>query len=616
MRRTLLLAVAAAAATALAFVPSAGATIWTTASSGLSGSDQIRAIEYQSPTRLWLATANGKIATRQGDGSFAVQTVTSAVNGFNDIAFKPGAAIGVAVGNNGYIERTTNGGASWTRVSFTELTANDRTDSYGCGGFNNGTSAPLTTTTNPLIPLFSVHWGPGSTVLVTGHDGTVLKSTDDGGSFTEINRYQRPYSATDPSPTIGCRLENGNTGDVFDAQFASTTDANAIYFQVDGGPVFYTDNGLASGHTPVQTSDIGCGGVFGRLALDLAQPAHQWSVTDRGSASPCLYFTTTTSADIYQSVTIPNANGATFRNSEDIAVAGTSPPTVVTVGSGGDILNSVDGTNFYVNKLSNEDGTDYYAVSGYDRNNFAVGGATGKLLLTTAGGTIPDQVAPAGVITGPATVTAGTPATFTAAVSDNVGGSGIDPAGFTWSAAGLPGATGQTVNLTFPAAGDYYVTVNFRDLSGNTASANMSVHAAGPTGTAPPPTGIASPATTIPIGTKNPTPSKTAGVSGGSIKLAGPSTCVPLGKSFTAKLSYKKPKKAKKGKLKKVSKVTFSIDGVTTKVDKKPPFRQTLKITHLAANSTHVFKAKATIKIRRGKSKTKAVTTAFQVCAT
>jgi hypothetical protein len=55
------------------------------------------------------------------------------------------------------------------------------------------------------------------------------------------------------------------------------------------------------------------------------------------------------------------------------------------------------------------------------------------------------------------------------------GASGIDPAGFAWSAQGVPPAGGNPATFTFPSPGFYLVTVNFKDLAGNTATASLSV---------------------------------------------------------------------------------------------------------------------------------------------
>ena len=58
----------------------------------------------------------------------------------------------------------------------------------------------------------------------------------------------------------------------------------------------------------------------------------------------------------------------------------------------------------------------------------------------------------------------------------------------------------------------------------------------------------------------------------------------------------------------------FSIDGKTVKTDKSAPFKQTLTVRSLLVGSKHKLKARATIKVRHGKSPTKSVGASFSVC--
>jgi len=74
-------------------------------------------------------------------------------------------------------------------------------------------------------------------------------------------------------------------------------------------------------------------------------------------------------------------------------------------------------------------------------------------------------------------------------------------------------------------------------------------------------------------------------------------------------------KSTKKGAKKvKVTKVVFSIDGKTVKTDRVAPFKQRLTVKSFVAGSKHKLKARATIKVRRGKSPTKSVSASFGVC--
>jgi len=568
---------------------------------GLSATDTIKAIEYQSPTRFWLATGNGRISTRQPDGTFAVR-LSGVTTSFNDIAFKPGGSIGIAVGTNGNIWRSTDGGATWTRVSFTDFE-----ESRDCGS-DIGMNQNVPTATNPAFALDAVAWGPGNRVFVTGSKSTVLRSENDGASFTEINKTQIVEPGFPTFRQIACKQE-GEYYDVIPLPVAAGTSSAALplYFMIDSD-VWFSTNGLTS--TPAKRANLGCGGGFRNFVLDPFQPTRQWSSTSRGSNSACLYYTEDDAN--FNAFDIVNQGTAVVNESTHVAAAGGSPPTVVSVGKVGDILNSVDGTHFYFNRADGELAQqDWFADAGFDANNFAVGGAAGKLAITTAAATIPDLVAPAGTITGPAKVIPGQPTTFTANVADNAGGSGINPASFAWSATGLPGATGNPVSLTFPSAGFYTVTLKFTDNAGNLGTASFSVQAApsaiGPgtgTGTLPG-SGSTTPAST--------TKTKTVTVAGGKVTLSGPRACVPVGTSFTATLSFKRSTK-KGANFVKVSRVDFYIDTKRKKTDKKAPFSQRLTIKALKAGSTHKLQARAKIKVKRGRSPRKSISTTFSVC--
>ena len=174
--------------------------------------------------------------------------------------------------------------------------------------------------------------------------------------------------------------------------------------------------------------------------------------------------------------------------------------------------------------------------------------------------------------------------TYTANVADNAGGSGINPAAFQWTATGVPTAAGNPASITFPSAGFYTLKVAFKDLAGNAAEATLSVNVKA--------------ATAAPAGTTRVT--RTVTVPGGSISLTAPRACVPAGGSFSATLAFKKSRKKGTKKV-KVTKVEFYIDKKRVKTDSKAPFRQTLTVRNLAAGSKHTLKARATIKVKKGK---------------
>jgi hypothetical protein len=604
MRRATL-ALLLTTAAALAAAPSASAGIWTPLSSGLSPTDTIKAIDYQSASRFWLATGSGRISTRQPDGTFAVR-LSGVTTSFNDIAFKPGGSVGIAVGTNGNIWRSTDGGATWTRVNFTDFGENQ-----DCGD-DLRTAGNLPTFTNPAIALDAVAWGPGNRVFVTGAKSTVLRSVNDGASFTEINKTQIVEPGFPDFKQIACK-QQGEYYDVIPLPTAAGTpsDALPIYFMI-GEDVWFSTNGLTS--TPAKRANLGCGGGFRNFVLDPFQPTHQWSSTSRGSNSACLFYTMDDAN--FNAFDIVNQGTAVVNESTHVAAAGGSPPTVVSVGKAGDILNSVDGTRFYFNRADGELAQqDWFADAGFDANNFAVGGAAGKLAITTAAATIPDLVAPAGTITGPAKVTVGQPASFTANVADNAGGSGINPASFAWSATGLPAAAGNPVSLTFPSAGFYTVRVQFTDVAGNAGEATYSVQASAPIVAAPLPKPLPGSPTTTTTTTTTPsaTLTKRVTVAGGTVSLRVPRACIPVGSTFVARLSFKRSTR-KGATFVKVSRVEFTVDGKRKTTDRRAPFTKKISVKALQAGSRHTLKARATIKVKRGKSPKKSISTSFTVC--
>jgi photosystem II stability/assembly factor-like uncharacterized protein len=432
----------------LALPQVAMAGIWTPLPSGTN--DTISAIDYQADDRFWYATTNGRLAYRQG-GVFLPGTGPGAGVIFNDIAFQPApGTVGIAVGNSDNVWRTTDGGATWTKLVMPPVIDND-----DC----LGNPAP------GLVPWdngYSVSWGDAATVYVTGDDGNIMKSVDAGATFAEVNK--KP----DDSDGSACRVKDAV---ITDGQFLSPT--QGYFITQSFGGIWFTDSGLT---TNAAERDEAVNNFTGqpRLALDRANPNRSWAV-DR--CSDCLYSSEDGALNFKGlpagQIDIPNGSNQRYTSPQDIATAG---GTVLTAGGGGQILTSIDGQNFFFQNADSPLATaDWKAVDLADASHGAVGGANGALVVTTAGNTIPDIVAPVGPITGPATVVAGVPATFTANVTDNVGGSGVDPNGYAWSSPGIAGATGASPTITFPGQGTFTLKVTFRDLAGNAGEAEKTI---------------------------------------------------------------------------------------------------------------------------------------------
>ncbi len=116
-----------------------------------------------------------------------------------------------------------------------------------------------------------------------------------------------------------------------------------------------------------------------------------------------------------------------------------------------------------------------------------------------------------------------------------------------------------------------------------------------------------------PAGAKTRTVAVTA--SGARISLQLPAGCVKRGGTFRARLTWKKQKK-KGNVFVKITRVDFTIGKARAKVDKKAPFTQTLRVSSTAVKGSAVtFRARAFIKVKKGKSPKKSLRATIRVCA-
>lgn len=558
----LLLVVTATAALMLSAAATASAGIWTARPSGTT--QEITAVDYRAADQLYYATSNGQIL-KNGTVQLNVPGTT-----FTGIELNPSGTAGLATANNGKLYRFN--GTTWSLVSLANTTFN-----HQCPG----PDTTLLRTFTPTGNLTGVSWKDDATAYVSGADrGVVLKTGNGGASWTDVSRQ------ADQS----CFADAGFNAIFSDVAAVRGTDQ--VYVVTDSfGQRRFSSDGFASPAAVRNDSSVNCFDTPTKLAVDQDSPNR--SVAVAKCAGGLSYgFSTDGGATYTLGSDIPNGSGSNITTLYDVALAGGS---AIMVGDGGMILTSPDGLKSYVQPADGAEATTgWRAVDKFDGNNAAVGGVGGKLLVSTQAAAVPDLIAPAGAITGPVDAIAGQPTTYTAVVSDNAGGSGIDPASFQWSATGIPTVTGNPAAITFPTPGFYTLKVAFKDLAGNAGEAtfNVSVKAGKPV---------------------SPIVTKTVQAPGGSISLGVPRACVAPGGSFTATLAFKRS--TKKGSKKvKVTKVEFYIDGKKVKTDTRAPFRQTLTVKQLKAGTKHTLKARATIKVRKGKSPKKSVSAAFSVC--
>jgi hypothetical protein len=432
---------------------------WTELSSGTT--NIITAVEYQSDSRMWFTTSAGEIFTRQPSGAF-VRTYGPGTGPLNDIEFQDQGLIGLAVGNNGQVLRSPDGGATWSNVNTGPAIPVSKT----------GTLAPDCTASDPLGDVNAVRFaGTGRAWLFAAGSQIARSQPASAADVGKAGTWVDANRAGDNS----CKVRDGIFGDGYADGFFLPTNPDVGYIVAASfSTVFFTVNDLATEAGKRPESAGNAGDALRVLAGDPSNPSRMWSV----AGAPYGISTTGYTEDGFSTehswaIGNPSARAFTANGPYDVAFKG---GTVLSAGDDGMVLNSIDGRTFYFEPVTGAlPGQGWRAVALADASHGAVAGAGGKLFVTTSANSLPDLTAPTGTIAGPDTATAGVPASFAASATDEAGGSGIDDASFAWSSPGVTGAAGQAVSLTFPSAGSYTVTVAFKDRAGNAGTASKSV---------------------------------------------------------------------------------------------------------------------------------------------
>jgi hypothetical protein len=354
---------ALAAAAALAGAQPAQAGIWTPVPSGTTA--EISAIEYQAADRLWFTTRTGEIYKRQPDGTFARKHGPTAIP-LNDIEFAPTGRLGFAVGNNGQVLRSVDGGEAWFSVAGGIPVSKESTPTPDCTG------------SEPLGNVNAVRFA-GGRVFLFARGAQIARSTSAGdlggtGTWRDANR----------GPGGACRVRPAGNAGIADAFFA-TQDVGYIA-TAHFGETFFTNNGL-DGVAPRQPASAGNGIVPNRrMAGDTAQPNRMWAV---GPGGPDVSFTAMTADGWNTSApfAIGNPGARGFNAPHDVDFAG---GTVLVAGDQGMVLNSTDGRAFFHNGADGAlAATDWRAASLASATLGAIGGAGGALALTSTASTPP-----------------------------------------------------------------------------------------------------------------------------------------------------------------------------------------------------------------------------------
>ena len=308
----------------------------------------IVAVEYQSASRLWFATAAGALYRRVGSTFqqeyFAPGTV------FTDLEFSPDGVNGIAVGTNGTLVRSINGGDTW---SAQVLPNGGRSSDENCAAADQ-----------PVGDIDSVRFVDNSSVWLVGTGTQILRSTNSGATFAYVN---------DAGTT--CKVPD-DVDDVFAVPGSST----AYFVGRSFGEVFQTSDNLASSAAPRPASAGNGFTLVRRMVGDPASPNRQWAVTPSGAGGTYLARTTDawSTADPW---TIINDDTSVLTAMNDVAFAG---GRVLSVGDAGTVLDSADGVSF---RLTHGPGalatTDWASVSLANASSAVVGGIGGKLALLT-----------------------------------------------------------------------------------------------------------------------------------------------------------------------------------------------------------------------------------------
>lgn len=554
--------------------PARGAT-WAALPSGTT--DTITTINYRGPSAYWYATTTGKIF-KNG----VPATVSGGGVPINRIAMSPDGTTGIAVGNGGAVFRSTDSGTHWAAVA--GIFTHPNTNCSGAAGSVAQISDNLT----------GLSWADANTVYADGPTSNflqvqpVLKSTNGGATWTDNNRNS---SGTCLVSEAGAQLT-----DVAAAPGSSTVYLIGRNF----GESFVSYNGLGS--VAKQGSAVNHYQGQPQIAVAAENPNVVYAIDREADGLALNFALSTNSAMTYSSFVFGNAD----KNLPALYGVAASGSTMVAAGDAGRIYMSTDAQTAYrISDTGPFATTAWRAASLASPTGAAVAGAGGVIAYATDVNAIPDTIAPSGSISAPGTVSALKPASFSATLADNAGGSGIDASSISWSATG-PGSpvtgAGNPTTLTFPVAGVWTVTVSFKDLAGNPATASRSVTV----GTPPP-----SPAPAKP---KTKTRTTTVSVPGAKISFGVPRACVRSGKTFTVTLSWKKQRR-KGNKFIKITRTDFYIGTKRVKIDRKAPFRQRLKVKASTKPGSKVtVRARAYMKVKHGKQPTKSISTTITTC--
>jgi photosystem II stability/assembly factor-like uncharacterized protein len=360
--------------------PAALASIWTQLSTGTS--ESIASLAYPAREDIVFVTTDGNAFYETSSG-FAEGTGIGPGTSLASVAIAPNAAAyGVAVGKQGAVYSTADGGHTWSAPALPA-----KVQTAECG--EPPKEAPLGT-----IDLSSVRFAHPNTFYIVGDDGIVLKSTDFGASFNEVDKGVSGEETTCVIPYHGQFL---------DSAWASAEVGFLIssYF----GQAFESTDGLANAGGTVELAEATSGfEQVAAIALDAASPNLLWTV-DSGESGGSYERYSTDGGSSWLDPIFYNAEGDGIGQpaGPQLSVADAEGTTLM-VGDDGTIYNSTNGVDFYERPIAPGDTSEWRAVSLMDPADAAVGGVGGKLLVTNQANAGPIAPSPATPIVSPPVV--------------------------------------------------------------------------------------------------------------------------------------------------------------------------------------------------------------------
>ncbi len=323
----------------------------------------ITAVDYRGPGDLYYATANGQIF-KNGALQLSVPGVS-----FTGIELNPSGTAGLATANNGKLYRYN--GTTWGARQPGELHVQPHLPRQ---------RRTLPRTFTPTGNLTGVSWKDDTTAYVSSADrGVVLKTTNGGTTWIDVSRQSDGT----------CFADEGSS--VLFTDVATVKGTDLVYVLGDSfGHRQFSADGFAGPASLRDNSSVNCFNVPVKIALDQDNPNRSFAVAKCGGSLSMEF--SSDGAVTYEGLSYPIGSGNNISTLYDVAIAGGN---AIAVGDGGVIVTSPDGLKGYFQPADGSEATTgWRAVDKFDANNAAVGGLGGKLVISTAAGTIPDLIPP------------------------------------------------------------------------------------------------------------------------------------------------------------------------------------------------------------------------------